>query len=153
MAGEPFLQVDELNLVADKGIREDKRYFGRPGRDGKPFKRQVTLIEREMIQTHADALGADFSPGDVRSNIETAGIDLIALMGHDVQVGEAVLRFVEPRTPCKQMDALAPGLRELMEDGRQGVIAMVMQSGRVRADDCVAIISAAPCGTPRETNS
>src|ERR1051326_5587793 len=90
VAGEPFLDVAAFNLVAEKGIVEDKRYFGRVNY-GKPAKRQVILIEREIINQHAAALGAKLNPGDVRSNIETTGIDLIALIGHQVRIGEAIL--------------------------------------------------------------
>jgi MOSC domain-containing protein YiiM len=134
VAGQPLIEVPEFNLVAEKGITEDKRYFGRVNY-GKPAKRQVTLVEREVIDRHAAALGADFDPGQVRSNIETTGIDLIALIGQQVQIGEAILLFVEPRTPCHKMDALASGLRELMENSRQGVIARVLKGGRVRPGD------------------
>jgi MOSC domain-containing protein YiiM len=148
VAGAPFLVSTELNLVAEKGIIEDKRYFGRTNHQGQPSKRQVTLIEREVLSRHASALGiADFDPGQVRSNIETTGIDLLALLGCDVQIGEAILHFVEPRTPCHKMDALAQGLRALMEDGRQGVIAIVVKSGRIRPGDWIAPI-ASPQAAP-----
>jgi MOSC domain-containing protein YiiM len=137
-AGGPLIAADEFTLVAEKGIEEDRRYFGRRNRAGQPSKRQVSLIEREIVQAHVAALGiADFDPGQVRSNIETTGIDLISLIGEEVQIGGAVLRFVEPRTPCHKMDALAPGLRALMEDKRQGVIAIVTKSGRVRPGDSI----------------
>src|SRR4051794_39284638 len=89
VAGEPLIEVAEFNLVAEKGIVEDKRYFARVNY-GKPAKRQVSLIEREVIEQHAAALGTEFGAGQVRSNIETSGIDLIALIGQEVQVGEAV---------------------------------------------------------------
>ena len=135
-AGEPLLEVQEFNLVAEKGIAENQRYFDRVN-FGKPSKRQVTLIEREVIDQHAAALGAQFDPGQVRSNIETTGIDLISLIGHEVQVGEAVLLLIEPRTPCHKMDALAPGLRALMENSRQGVVARVIKSGKVRPGDTI----------------
>ena len=138
VAGEPLLAASQFDLVAEKGIQEDKRYFGRKTRTGFPGKRQVTLIEREILKIHTGAMGiADLEPGQARSNIETTGVDLVALIGSDVQVGEAVLRFVEPRDPCHKMDALSKGLRELMEDGRQGVIAMVIKSGRVRPGDAI----------------
>jgi len=138
VAGEPLLRASEFNLVAEKGIQENKRYFGRKNRAGLPSKRQVTLIEREILQQHTAALGiADLEPGQARSNIETTGVDLVALIGRDVQVGDAVLRFTEPRDPCHKMDALAPGLRELMNNGRQGVIATVIRSGRVKPGDSI----------------
>src|SRR3954468_14915932 len=140
VAGELLIEVPEFNLVAEKGIAENKRYFGRVNY-GKPSKRQVTLIEREVIAQHAATLGADFDPGQVRSNIETTGIDLIALIGQQVQIGEAILLIIEPRTPCHKMDALAPGLRELMENKRQGVIARVIQNGRIRPGDIIELAS------------
>lgn len=147
VAGEPLIEVPEFNLIAEKGITEDKRYFGRMTY-GKPAKRQVSLIEREVVQQHAAALGADFDPGCVRSNIETTGIDLIALIGQEVQVGEAVLLFVEPRTPCHKMDALAPGLRDLMENSRQGVIARVVKSGKVHPGDAIALTTQPAAAKP-----
>ena len=125
--------------MAEKGIQEDRRYFGRTSRStGQPSRRQVTLIEREQIAEHAEALGlGGIRAGEVRSNMETTGVDLQKLMGRDVQIGEAVVRFYEPRTPCSKMDALFPGLRKLMEDGRQGVLAEVIQPGVVRVGDAI----------------
>jgi MOSC domain-containing protein YiiM len=125
-----------LELVAEQGIKEDRRYFGRVNSAGRPSRRQVTLIEREQIAEHAAALGLEsIAPGAVRSNIETTGIDLQALMGREVQVGGARLRFYEPRKPCAKMDAICQGLRELMEKNRQGALAEVVQSGVVRVGD------------------
>ena len=98
----------------------------------------MTLIEREMIASHSAAFDVDvFRPGEVRSNIETTGIDLLSLVGRDVQLGEAIIHFYEPRTPCAKMDALIPGLRAAMEDGRQGVLAFVVTSGTVAVGDFI----------------
>ncbi len=137
--GEPFLALKSLQLVAEKGIKEDRRYFGRTSRStGEPSRRQVTLIERDQIAEHAVALGLEnIPPGAVRSNIETTGIDLQACLGREVKIGEAVLRFYEPRTPCAKMDAICLGLRQLMENNRQGVLAEVLQSGLIRVGDSI----------------
>ena len=103
-------------------------------------RRQVTLIEREQIGAHATTLGVTrFAAGKVRSNIETTGISLVALLGQRVQVGESVLEFYAPRTPCQQMDALCQGLRELMEDSRQGVLAQVVRPGVIRVGDTIQL--------------
>lgn len=138
-SGAPLLTLDALDLVAGKGIREDIRYFNRKSRrTGQPTRRQVTLIEREQIQEHANFFGIHaFSPGVVRSNIETAAIRLQELLGWEVQVGEAVLFFYESRTPCFQMDRIHPGLQEQMKNGRQGVLAQVVRSGKVRVGDAI----------------
>ena len=138
-SGTPLTPLNVVHFVADKGIQEDARYFNRRSR------RQVTLIEREQITAHGEALGvAGFAPGEVRSNIETTGINLVALIGQRVQVGEALLDFYAPRTPCHQMDALCQGLREFMEDSRQGVLAQVVRSGAVRVGDAIQLASIQP---------
>jgi MOSC domain-containing protein YiiM len=127
-----MLSVEQLTLVEGKGIAEDSRYFDRKNRDGQPRKRQVTLIEREQIAEHAAVLGlSGIAPGRVRSNIETEGITLIDCIGRQLQIGEAILSIYAPRTPCHQMDAIASGLRELMKNSRQGVLAQVVRSGVV----------------------
>jgi len=134
--------VGQITLVEGKGIVEDVRYFDRKNREGEPRKRQVTLIEREQIGEHAAVLGVPgIAPGKVRSNIETDGISLIECLGKQLQIGEAVLLIYEPRTPCAQMDAVAPGLRELMKNNRQGALAQVIRSGTVRLGDSIRLLS------------
>src|ERR1019366_5586328 len=105
-SGAPFQSVDSIEVVEAKGITGNARFFGRLSRStGQPSRRQVTLIEREQIADHATALGLPtITPGAVRSNIETTGINLIALLGKEVEIGEVVLRLYAPRDPCAKMD-------------------------------------------------
>jgi MOSC domain-containing protein YiiM len=135
----PLQSVDEIKVVAGEGILGEPRYFGKVSRrTGKPSRRQVSLMEREQIAEHAVTLGLEsIPPGAVRANIETEGIDLIQLMGKKVKIGEAILFFYEGRTPCGQMDAICVGLRALMENNRQGVMAEVIQSGVIRRRDLI----------------
>ena len=141
-AGAPLSSVESFELIADKGIQGNGRMFDRISRrTGLPTKRQVSLIEREQITEHAEALGhPGFAPGDVRSNVETEGVELTAWVGQRVRVGSATLFFYEPRTPCHKMDALASGLRERMENGRQGVMAQVVESGEIRVGDEIELL-------------
>jgi MOSC domain-containing protein YiiM len=140
-SGQPLQPVETIEIVEGKGIAGDARYFGRLSRDtGQPSRRQVTLIEREQIVEHAAGLGLlAIAPGAVRSNIETDGINLIALLGREIEIGEAVLRLYAPRDPCAKMDAICQGLRARMMNQRQGVLAEVVRSGRVRVGDRVVM--------------
>jgi len=140
--GASLTSADVIELEAERGIRGDQRYFGRKSRStGGPSKRQVTVIEREVLQRHAAALGlAGIAPGVARSNIETEGIDLSASVGRRLRVGTAVLEVVEPREPCEKMEAIAPGLRALMAPPCQGIIARVIESGTARVGDAVELI-------------
>jgi MOSC domain-containing protein YiiM len=136
VAGEPLLAVAEVCVEAGMGIIGDARVFGRINQAGQISQRQVSLIAREEIARHAAALGlSGIPPGAVRSNIETYGIELAALLNCEVEVGEAVLLFYVARSPCHKMDRIAPGLQALMSQGRQGVMAQVIRSGRIRVGD------------------
>jgi MOSC domain-containing protein YiiM len=140
-SGQPLQPVESFEVVEGKGVAGDARYFGRLSRDsGHPSRRQVTLIEREQIAEHAAGLGLPaIAPGAVRSNIETSGINLITLLGREIEIGEAVLRLYAPRDPCAKMDAICQGLRARMMDQRQGVLAEVVRSGKVRVGDLIVM--------------
>ena len=83
-------------------------------------------------------------PGAVRSNIETTGIDLIALIGKEIQIGDAKLLLYAPRDPCEKMDAICQGLREQMMNNRQGVLAEVLHGGFVKVGDRIEILQRPP---------
>ncbi len=137
--GEPLTAVEEIQVVQAKGIQGEPRYFGRTHREtGDPSRRQISLIERERLAEHANALGLEsIPPGAVRSNIETVGINLVPLVGRRLEIGSAVLQFEAPREPCAKMDAVCQGLRERMMNHRQGVLATVVRSGIIRVGDAV----------------
>ena len=141
--GQPLHTTEIVELVAGKGIIGDNRYFGKLSRDtGQPSRRQVSLIEREQIAEHVAALGMEnIAPGAVRSNIETTGINLVSVLGKEIQIGEAVLFLHSQRDPCRKMDALCQGLRERMMHGRQGVLAEVRRPGKIRVGDPIRVLS------------
>jgi MOSC domain-containing protein YiiM len=138
--GAPLQAVNEIEVVAGKGILGEPRYFGKLSRTtGKPSRRQITLIEREQIAEHAAALGLKtIPPGAVRANIETEGIDLIKHLGKEIKIGDAILSLYEGRVPCQKMDALCAGLRGMMENNRQGVLAEVVHSGTIRSQNLIS---------------
>lgn len=150
--GAPLQAVEAVELVEGKGISGEPRYFGRlSGHTGQPTRRQVSLIEREQIAEHAAALGLPaFPPGAVRSNIETTGIKLISFLGSELEIGSAVLRFFAPREPCAKMDAICSGLRALMMNNRQGVLAEVVRSGTIRVGDSILLLAAGRQATSRQ---
>jgi MOSC domain-containing protein YiiM len=148
--GQPLSSVQSVEVVEAKGILDNPRYFGRVSKSsGQPSRRQVSLIEREQIAEHAATLGLQsIAPGAVRSNIETSGIDLVGLVGQEIQIGTAVLLLYAPRDPCEKMDAICQGLREQMMNNRQGVLAEVLRSGRIQVGDAIV-----PVGVPEAAPS
>ena len=143
--GEPMQAVEAIEVREEQGICDEPRYFGRRSTGGGPSKRQVSLIEREQIAEHAAALGLPgIAPGAVRSNIETTGGRLVPFIGRQLQVGDAVLLLSVARDPCEQMDAICRGLRALMDHQRQGVLARVVRSGRIRVGDPIFLLAHEP---------
>jgi hypothetical protein len=140
-SGAPLQSVEAIEVVEGKGIMNEPRYFARLSRrTDEPSRRQVSLIEREQIAEHAVTLGLQtIAPGAVRANIETTGMNLVAMIGRELEIGEAVLFLYEARDPCSQMDAICQGLRELMMDQRQGVMAEVRRGGKIRAGDAIRV--------------
>jgi MOSC domain-containing protein YiiM len=121
-----------------------------PGKSGKRRSaslhgfscRPGSLTGREQIADHAAALGLQvIPPGVVRANIETIGVNLVACVGRRIQIGEAILLVYEPRKPCEKMDAICSGLRELMKNNRQRVLAEVIRSGTIRVRDSISVHS------------
>jgi len=64
------------------------------------------------------------------------------LVGQRVEIGEAVLQIDQPRKPCHKMDALCQGLCALMENNRQGVLAVVIRSGTISVGDTIRLVKA-----------
>jgi MOSC domain-containing protein YiiM len=139
--GAALTQVQAIQVIEGQGIQADARYFGRvSGSTGQVTRRQVSLIEREQIAEHAAALGLDgIAPGLVRANIEATGIDLVPLVGKEIEIGEAVVFVFAPRDPCAKMDAICQGLRERMVPHKQGVMAEVRRSGRICLGDTIRV--------------
>ena len=66
----PMRSVNEIEVVAGKGIAGEPRYFGKISRrTGQPSRRHVSLMEREQIAEHAATLGMQsIAPGAVRAD-------------------------------------------------------------------------------------
>ena len=76
-------------------------------------------------------------PEILRRNLVVSGINLAALKGREVQVGEAVLRYTVICAPCSRMEeALGKGGYSAVR-GHGGWCAEVVQPGQVRLGDVV----------------
>jgi MOSC domain-containing protein YiiM len=128
--------MERVEAVEGRGLRGD-RYFEGTGYYS-PFDTcQVTLIESEAIATIAASSGTDLSAGGHRRNVVTEGIDVADLLDHRFRVGNAVLEGIRPRPPRAHVEDLADeeGAAAVLGDGRGGIRADVVATGRIRVGD------------------
>ncbi|WP_170402508.1 MOSC domain-containing protein [Ruegeria arenilitoris] len=123
-----MIVVDEA-LISAGGLDGDRSRAG---------KRAVTLIQQEHLAAIGSFLGqGPVAPEVLRRNLVVSGINLAALKGREVQVGDAILRFTVICAPCSRMEeALGKGGYSAVR-GHGGWCAEVVQPGRVRQGDPV----------------
>ena len=146
----PMLSIERAESVPERGIRQDRRFF-RPADPGRVRKRQVSLIDEGTIRRHE----ARFGPFDwrfVKSQIVLSGdVRLSEMIGAVIEFdGGPEMVIALEREPCYAMDLIAPGLKNAMEDGEQGVLAMVTRGGELYRGQSVTIRLPAKDTAPRE---
>jgi len=143
----------ELELVAGMGVVGDAhfgatvRHRSRVAADPtQPNLRQVHLLSIELLDEFRTA-GYDVTPGDLGENITTAGLDLHAFpTGSMLRIGPCLLALTGLRNPCRQIETFRSGLlgQVLRRDDhgqterRAGVMAVVVEGGRIRGGDAIA---------------
>ena len=108
---------------------------------GKNRKRQVTLIQKEHLDTVASILGKPIDPLLTRRNIVVSGINLLAFKDQQFQIGEEViLEMTGLCHPCSQMETnFGPGGYNAMR-GHGGITTKVIQGGTVHEGDVVVLL-------------
>ena len=124
---EPMLPSPALTLIENLGIDGDAH--------AKPRSSRQVLL---MAEENCDAFG--LSPGEVRENIVTRGLDLQNLPeGTRLEIGGATLEITKDCEPCSFIDKLRPGLRAQMER-RRGMLARVLRGGVIRVGDGILVV-------------
>jgi MOSC domain-containing protein YiiM len=119
-------ELREARVVEDAGF--DGCAHARPG-----GKRQVLLVDIETLRE------MDLAPGMIRENITTEGLDVNALeVGQRLRAGEVELEVSLVCDPCEQIEALRPGLQELML-GKRGMLCRVLRGGAVKQGDSITV--------------
>lgn len=128
----PVSQMDQALLVAGTGVVGDHYRTRRNG------PRQVTLIAEEDLAAMSSFLGAAVSPAQMRRNLVTCGVNLLALKDRRFRIGEALLEGSGDCAPCSFLEvSLGPGGFNAAR-GRGGITARVLEGGVVRVGDPVA---------------
>ncbi|SDG45136.1 MOSC domain-containing protein [Bosea robiniae] len=102
--------------------------------------RQVTLIQSEHLGTIASHLGrAQILPGDLRRNVVTQGINLLALKDKRFRIGNAVLQTTGDCHPCSRMEEILGIGGYNAVRGLGGITARIIESGSVKLGDDILV--------------
>ena len=125
------LETPAAATVEAGGLAGD-RYAGRSG------KRAVTLIQAEHLPVVAALTGRRaVDPSLLRRNLVVSGLNLYALRGERLRIGEVLLEGTGVCDPCSFMEeSLGAGGYNAMR-GHGGITARVVEPGRIRVGDTV----------------
>jgi len=137
--GAPLVALPEVMLLTQRGLAGDVASARENG------KRQVSLIQAEHLPVIAALSGnAALDPGVLRRNLVVSGINLLALRSTRFRIGATLLEGTGTCDPCSKMEkALGHGGYNAMR-GHGGILARVIEGGRIALGDEVDLIIAPP---------
>lgn len=110
---------------------------GIEGDHGASDKRAVTLIQAEHLPVIGAMLGRSVTATMLRRNLVVSGLNLAALKGREIRIGEAVLEITSICAPCSRMEeTLGRGGYSAVR-GHGGWCARVVSGGVVTLQDAV----------------
>lgn len=103
------------------------------------WDRQVSLLAVESVDKMRK-LGAELDAGAFGENINTVGIDLLALpIGTHLQVGPTLLEVTKIGKECHQHCAIYHQVGDCVMP-REGIFARVLRGGAVKGGDPVTVL-------------
>ena len=142
-ATEAMMSVNGVHAVPGKGLEGDRyfkqigTYSGKPGPNGLPPAREMTLIEIEAIEALKRESGIELGLGDSRRNIVTRGVPLNHLVDREFQVGGVTLRGIRLCEPCAHLMMLTRKMVVGPLVHRGGLRAEILTNGMIRVGDSI----------------
>jgi MOSC domain-containing protein YiiM len=123
----PMEELSEARVL--EGVGFEGCAHARPGGG----KRQLLLMDVETLEV------MELTPGIIRENITTEGVDVNALQaGQTLRIGDVQLEVSAVCEPCELMEVIRTGLmNELL--GRRGMLCRVRKGGVVRRGDAIEV--------------
>ena len=142
-ASKDMKELPFAELIKDKGIKGDRYFKGTGKYSDIPDVRDVTLIEKEVL----DALEENqpplqdksiiLKPHEHRRNLTTEGVPLNYLVGKQFKIGDAVLEGGRLNFPCKYLEELLNRRLVLPLYNRSGLNCRVVKSGIIKQHDII----------------
>ncbi len=133
---EAVRPLEEVKVTEEEGLVGD--HYSSSNRN-----RQVTLIQKEHLDTMANILQKEIDPVLTRRNIVVSGINLLAFKEKQFQIGDVILEMTGLCHPCSRMEEnFGPGGYNAMR-GHGGITTQVIKGGEIKIGDEVKLLSVA----------
>ncbi|WP_412067588.1 MOSC domain-containing protein [Rubrivirga sp. IMCC43871] len=143
-AGAPVVAVPSAHAMEGRGLEGDRYAAGEGSFSRWPGPaRDLTLIAAESLASAASEFGVEMRAGEHRRNVVVEGIDLLAVQGGELTVGEVRLAVVRPCAPCKYLVRVT-GQERAFDAlvGRGGVRCAILVGGRFAVGDEISVDAA-----------
>lgn len=128
----PMEELDSREVSSEAGLAGDFR--------GRAKGRNVTVLSREGWEAACADLGERLPWTTRRANLLVEGVDLAHSAGRQLRVGAVLLEITDECAPCQRMEDARSGLRAVLgRDWRAGVVCSVVEGGKLRVGDSVAL--------------
>lgn len=134
----PMERRTEAVAVAGKGLEGDRYFDDGTGEEDHDPACEITLIPMEGIDEGRSKADFPIEPEDMRRNIVTQGVDLLALVGKGFKVGEVELEGMKANPPCRHLEEVTgKALLKPMIDSA-GIRARIVTGGAIRVGDPIS---------------
>ncbi len=141
-------EVTAVNISREKGVRKESvPYIDLKLRHGivgdahaGDWHRQISLLADESVDTMRKACPIELDAGIFAENINTRGITLKTLpVGTRLRVGETELEVTQIGKQCHNDCAIKKATGKCVMP-TEGIFAVVVKEGRVRAGDTIEVL-------------
>ena len=148
--GLPMQSHRFIAAIAGQGLAGDRYALGTGAysKEKKQVRRDVTLIETEVLAAIAAEGGPTILTSQTRRNLVTEGIKLNELIGQRLMLGEngPIIRGVELCEPCDRPGKLSGDTRLMKEFkdqlmGRGGLRAEILTSGLIALNTPIIVLA------------
>ena len=133
---QEIIEVNEISLIADKGIVGDRHF-----RDyNDPFN-QLSIIESENIDEYNFRNKLNIPHLNFRRNIVTKGIRLNDLVEKRIKIGSVNLEVIDLCRPCRHLSEKLERndiIKEFLRKG--GIRCQIINNGEISLGDQIKII-------------
>jgi len=131
-----IIEVNEINLIAGKGIVGDRHF-----RDfNDPFN-QLSIIESENIDEYNLKNKLSIPYLNFRRNIVTKGIKLNDLLDKNIKIGSVKLDVIDLCRPCRHLSEKL-GRNDIIKEFliKGGIRCQILNDGKISVTDKIKVI-------------